>query len=273
MALLANTAILASGAGPALAAVGVVGFAAACGRQRRPGPDMICMAALLAAVCVFQTVVPAAIQDRYLAPALPPLLILAAWVVARLLRRPLWRDAVMAALVLALLPGAIRMDPKPRLGLLEAAARVWAARPPANPVVLIAADGAAEGAAVAALAERDPARPSLFAVRGTRLLGGGGYNRADYQPRFASPQEVMAAIDAFAIPLVILRTREGGDAWAHIGQVDEAARLFPDRWELIWHAAEPGYEVRLFRIKDNAARIAAVAKLRELSAPQRLVGP
>jgi len=271
-ALVENSAILLSGIGPALLGAGAIGFVAACARQRRPGNDIICMAALLAAVCVFQTVVPAAIQDRYLAPALPPLLILVAWVVARLLRSPPWRTAVMAALVVALLPNAIAMAPKSRFGMLEAAAQVWANRPPANPAVLVASDGAAEGAAVAALAERDPARPSLFAVRGSRLLGGGGYNRADYQPRFASPQDVMAAIDDYAIPLVILRTLEGGDEWAHVDQVAQAARLFPDRWELLWHDSEPGYMVQLFRIKDNATRSGELARLQALSAPQHLAG-
>jgi hypothetical protein len=271
-ALRQNAAILVVGVGLALLTAGVIGFAVVCVRPRRADPTVTCMAALLAGVCVFQSVVPAAIQDRYLAPALPPLLILAAWVVALLLRRPVWRGAVMAALVLALLPAAAELAPKQRLGMLEAAAQVWANRPPANPAVLVAADGAAEGAAVAALAELDPARPSLFAVRGTRLLGGGGYNRADYLPRYASPQEVMAAIDAYAIPLVILRTRDGGDEWAHVGQVAEAARLFPDQWELLWHDAGPGYEVRLFRIKANAARLAEFSRLRDLSAPQHLVG-
>jgi hypothetical protein len=178
----------------------------------------------------------------------------------------------MAALVLALVPGAAEMAPKQRYGMLEAAAQAWANRLPANPSVLVVSDGAAEGAAVAALAEGDPARPSLFAVRGSRLLGGGGYNRADYLPRYATPQAVMAAIDAYAIPLVILRTQDSGDEWAHVGQVAEVARIFAEQWELIWHDAGPGYEVRLFRIKDNAARIAAFSKLRELSAPQHLVG-
>jgi hypothetical protein len=271
-ALVANAAILLTGVGPALLAAGVLGFVMACARRRAPDATVTCLAALLAAVCLFQTVVPAAIQDRYLAPALPPLLILAAWLIARVLPRPVWRAAVMAALVLALVPEAVAPAPKPRFGMLEAAAQVWANRLPANPAVLVVSDGAAEGAAVAALAERDPARPGLFAVRGSRLLGGGGYNRADYQPRFATPQAVMAAIDDYAIPLVILRTRDGGDEWAHVDQVAEAARLFPDRWELIWQAARPGYAVRLFRIKDNATHIAEFARLRELSAPQHLRG-
>jgi hypothetical protein len=267
-----NPVALMDAAGPALLVAGVIGFVMACTRPRHDDATVICMAALLAAVCVFQTTVPSGIQDRYLAPALPPLLILAAWVVIRLPVRPLWRGAVMAALVLALLPGAAEVAQKQRFGMLEAAARVWANRLPANPAVLVVSDGAAEGAAVAALAERDPARPSLFAVRGSRLLGGGGYNRADYLSRYATPQEVMAAIDDYAIPLVILRTRDGGDEWAHVGQMAEATRMFPERWELIWQAAEPGYEVRLFRVKDNAGRIAEFARLRELSAPRHLVG-
>jgi hypothetical protein len=272
-ALLANSAILVSGLSPGLLAAGVIGFIAAFGRRGRMDAGVTCVAALLAAVWVFQCVVPVAIQDRYLAPAVPPLLILAGWLVAGLLDRPAWRVAVMAVLVAVLIPAAVEVPAKLRFGVLEAAAQVWASRPAANPAVLIAGSDAAEGAAVAALAELDPARPSLFAVRGTRLLGGGGYNRADYLPRYATPQEVMAAIDAYAIPLVILRTHDGGGDWAHVGQVADAVRMFPERWEVIWRGAGPGYEVRVFRIRDNAARPGDVARLRELAAPRHLVGP
>ena len=274
-ALLANSAILLSGLGAALLAAGVLGFVAACGRRGPTDYGVTCLAALLAAVWVFQCIVPVAIQARYLAPAVPPLLVLAAWVVTRLLPRPAWgpawRTGVMAVLVATLIPAAEQVAAKPRFGMLDAATQVWAARPAANPAVLIAASYAAEGAAVAALAEQDPARPSLFAVRGTRLLGGGGYNRADYLPRYTSPQEVMAAIDAYAIPLVILRTTDAGDEWAHVTQVADAVRMFPDRWEQVWRETGPGYEVRLLRIKDNAAKPGEIARLHELSAPQHLV--
>ena len=72
--------------------------------------------------------------------------------------------------------------------------------------------------------------------------------------------------------LVILRTQDAGGEWAHVDQVAEAVRLFPDRWELVWREAGPGYEVRLLRIKDNAAKPGEIARLRALSAPQHLVG-
>lgn len=45
----------------------------------------------------------------------------------------------------------------------------------------------------------DRSGPSLFAVRGSRLLGGGGYNNRDYLPRFATPAEVALEIDRYAI--------------------------------------------------------------------------
>jgi hypothetical protein len=269
-ALLANSQTLLTGLGPILLAACVLGFIMACRRRGRIDDGIVCMAALLAAIWMFQCIVPVAIQDRYLAPALPPLLILAAWVVTRLLPRPLWRGVAMAVLVLALVPGAVAVDAKQRYGMLDAAAQVWANVPAANPVVLIASDGAAEVGAVAALAERDPTRPSLFAVRGARLLGGGGYNREDYLPRYATPRDVMSAIDAYAIPLVILLTRDGGNEWSHIDQVAEAARLFPTRWELIWHEAIAGYQVQLFRITDNAAKPGQLRLVRVLNAPQHL---
>jgi hypothetical protein len=277
-ALLANAAILLTGAGPLLLAAGLLGFGVAFARHREADPTIICLAALLAAVCVFQVIVPAAIQDRYMIPALPPLLILAAWIlgrppawiVPRSPLRPAWHAPIMAVLVFALLPGAARLAPKQQFGMLEAAARVWTNLPPANQAVLVVGHGEAEVAAVAALAERDPKRPSLFVVRGSRLLGGGGYNRTDYQPRFDTPREAMAAIDDLGIPLVILVTRDAGDEWEHVDQIAAAARLFPDRLESIWRQTGPGYEARLLRVRNNVARAVEAGKLRQLSAPRHL---
>jgi hypothetical protein len=119
---------------------------------------------------------------------------------------------------------------------------------------------------VAELAMVDPHRPSLFAIRGSRLLGRGGYNQQDYLPRFSTAAEVMAAIDAYAIPLVLLRNGQGAHEWQHLRQLDEARMLFPDRWELLARDTD----VSLFRIRDNEARRADQAKILELSAPAAL---
>ena len=82
------------------------------------------------------------------------------------------------------------------LGFTKAAAQVWQQVDPHNPVALVVAGQIGEESAVAELAMHDPHCPSLFAIRGSRLLGGGGYNNSDYQPRFDTVAEVMAAIVA-----------------------------------------------------------------------------
>ena len=71
--------------------------------------------------------------------------------------------------------------------LQEAAQAALEALPPSNPVVLLVADGTTEPALIAAIAMAEPQRPMAWVIRGSRLFGAGGYNNADYQPRFTDP--------------------------------------------------------------------------------------
>lgn len=237
---------------------------------RRP-PARVAAVALLLSVWIFQSAVPAAIQDRYLAPLLPPLLILAAGAAARLaahlpLRRPAAATASVAGLLmLSFVAWRAPVAARPSSGFDEAAATVWAERVPANPSVLIVADGATEAALVAAIAAEDHGQPGLYALRGSRLLGAGGYNDGDYAPRFRTPEEVAAAIDGYAIPLVLLR---GGGAWAHVGQVEAARQLDPARWQPLWESNG----LTLYRLRGNERRAADPARLRDLAAPRALGG-
>ena len=274
----ADAAFLLTSFGPVVLALAGIGFVQA---WRSSDGDEIAAAALLAAVVLFLLTVPAAIQDRYLAPAAAPLLILAAAALRRVLavgRRFSARRGMLTALALGVaaasfLPGNADLPAKRRFGLVAAAPIVWRDRIPANPAVLIVADGGGEGAAIAELAMRDPARPSLFAIRGSRLLGGGGYNTADYQPRYASAAEVMAAIDAYAVPFVLLRAKPAGNAWRHLDQVQDAIRMAPDRWQELWRREAGGETVRLFRIRGNDTRAADAGRLMSLSAPRSLGEP
>jgi hypothetical protein len=76
----------------------------------------------------------------------------------------------------------------------------------------------------------------------------------------------MAAIDAYAIPLVALRNIQVAGEWRHLQQLDEARTLYPDRWDLL----VCGKDVSLFRIRGNERKLPDQAGLLALSAPAAL---
>jgi hypothetical protein len=226
--------------------------------------------ALLAAVLVFQCIVPAAIQDRYLEPAIPPLLLLAALGIHQISQRSTIRYALAGIATLAALPWITNAAIKQQYGLREAVKQIWLHSVPGNPSVLIVADGGAEGAAVAEIAMHDKARPSMFAVRGSRLLGAGGYNSQDYQARFKDPQLALNEIDQYAIPLVLVRRDRSRREWAHVAQIDLAHELQPERWQVIYQNVTGTTSVALYRLAGNADRKADINRLKRLTGPRAL---
>lgn len=288
-AAMANGTMLAEASGPVLLAVGLIGFVV-CLLRRTLAPHnnaFVCSAALFASVFIFQSVVPADLQNRYLLPGVAPFVLLAGlalrcgadWLRAHPFIAPQKRWASVAELglvaicVVALIPSMLNAEPMRQLGLIAAAKESWANLPVRNPAILIACDQDWEAAAVAELALNDPHRPSMFAIRGSRLLGGGGYNNSQYLPRFKTVEEVMAEIDAYRIPLVLLCTGAHAARWEHVNQVAGAAAHYPDRWQRIWQAGNgDGHLVTLYRIVGNETKDADLRRLVELSAPRALGG-
>ena len=280
-----NSIALLAAVGPVLLAAGLCGWVAVVWSAHRPKGDqvMTCVAALFAAVLIFQSVVPADIQDRYLEPGLPPLLILAGAALRYVLDRiwcrlpaALGRMRVLTTTLLAIalaasmIPPVVSVPPKTELGFTNAASLVWQHVDPHNPVALVVARQSVEASAVAELATHDPHWPSLFAVRGSRLLGGGGYNNSDYKPRFDTATEVMAAIDAYRIPLVLFSSDSSAGEWKHVRQVAEAMKLYPDRWEVVGRIEGHGPPVLLLRVRGNADKPADLEHLAALTAPRSL---
>jgi hypothetical protein len=280
-----NAVALLDAVGPLLLAAGVAGWLIVVWpRRTNRDPATVAWAALLASVWIFQCVIPAAIQDRYMQPALAPLLLLAAlaardaavWLRGRLS----WRAApqliggvLMAVLAVFIIPGATNIPHPIRLGLADAARDAWTNVNADNPAVLVVAGAGAEGAAVAELAMNDPKRPSLFAIRGSRLLGGGGYNNGDYVPKYQNAADLMAAIDEYRIPLVLFRSDGSAGEWEHVRQTEEAIRQYPNRWQLIGRVERPGQSpVLLYRVRGNSDLHADLPRLAALSAPHALGG-
>jgi hypothetical protein len=266
-----NAGIMMRAFGPLLLALALLGLAPL---FRRSSEDVRALAALgtalLGAVFLFQCIVPAAIQDRYLEPALPPLFILASVGIRQLVTRPAHSLALASIVTIAALPWIAGAEIKRQFDLKEAVEQAWQHRLADNPSVLIVSDGGAEGAAVAEIAMHDEARPSMFAVRGSRLLGGGGYNSQEYQPRFQDPRQALAAIDQYGIPLVLIRRERGRDEWAHVAQIDDARTLEPERWRILYRKLTPSTSVTLYQLAGNDAQKLNVEKLKQLTGPRAL---
>ena len=276
-----NSAALIDALGPVVFGIALIGLARNCARRRNADALGACASALALSVFVFLLLVPTALQSRYLIPAMAPLLLLAArecklWCecIARRFSEVtiVWpgQPLAYAVLLLSLTPQAIKLPMTRHFGATEVAEQIWRARLPDNPSVLLATDPTTEGSIIAELALRDPHRPSLFVVRGSRLLGGGGYNNADYVPRFTNASAAMAELDRYAIPLVVLRNPKSSGEWAHIAQIDEARGREPTRWRLIYSDERLPIKILLFRIAGNEDKIADIAALTALSAPNAL---
>ena len=276
-ALVENSGLLFWAVGPVVAALAVLGLVSGVrntAKDSRTG--FACAAALLAAVWMFQVSVPAAIQDRYLASLLPPTFLLAAiggQALAEAMRRRvsygIAGPLVFSVAALSMLPAALAVDAKPELGFRDAAKLVWMNRSETNPVVLIATREPGEAAALAELAMADPARPSLFAVRGSRLLGGGGYNRQDYLPRFTDTNQVAAELDSFHVPLVIFQPDPGG--WEHVAQIETLRLHAENPWQVLGTSAAPGQApITLYRLPRSNGEVADINRWMALTGPRAL---
>lgn len=198
--------------------------------------------ALIVAVFLFQSVVPASLNSRYLLPLLAPALVLCAdgWRVVRdaLARRTTQlRPAVLGAMPLLFL-GTLPLLSYPQQRIEHGfadAARIIAAQPQAaGRSILIAAFGPGESAFIAEMAMARAGKADMYVIRGSRLLAGGGYNIADYSTDLVAPTEVSEGIAAYRIPLLVIANTGRASEWKHIALVDQMLKEETGRWQLLW---------------------------------------
>ena len=215
IALAANSEILLTSAGPVLSSR--CPGRPACGHigQSRPG----CSSFVQRRIVGCNMDLPVSFPQRSRIgsiPLFPPLIVLAVygasrattWIWQRLAQATRPAIGHLATIAVGLVfatvwPLAINTEPSPRASLncpprLSGRCALRTIRS----AIAVPADR--EGSAVARLALHDPNRPSMFAIRGSRLLGGGGYNNQDYLPLYDNEAEVSKAIDRYAIPFVLL---------------------------------------------------------------------
>ena len=279
LAAVHNAGVLAGnlgGAGLALAGLG----AASAWRRRGEQPQAwswaaVCVA-LATATFVFQAAAPAGLEARFMAPALPALVVLTVlglraaggWLQARLPRRV--ARGVLAALALTLaLPGyrfSAAELPKVDLRLAPVAEAIVAA--PAPSIWLVDGSAGAEGALIAQVAARDAAR-GRYLVRASQLLADSNWTGQRYRLRTESPADAARALGALGVRGVVLVRRATDQTQPHSHLL--AAAL-----------ADPGSGYRLVQRLEHLNRVGATElyeavqppapdldRLRAISAPSK----
>jgi 4-amino-4-deoxy-L-arabinose transferase-like glycosyltransferase len=184
------------------------------------------LVALVLATLALQSIVPVDIVDRYMAPALPAVVVLALAGAWRVLNRspgaarPIWRISAGVVLVAAMIaPGALHLVqrlPKSDVGASAVAALIAPGTTPAITVV----DGAAgyEGAMIAAAAVHDPQLRG-YMVRSSKMMADSNFMGSSYSLKFAGNAGVLAELTRLGVQNVVLVRARDLPAYPHSVQL------------------------------------------------------
>jgi hypothetical protein len=286
-ALLANLATLSNNLTPlgvvlALLAI-VVEF-----RQRRQTPVrwiiVSGMLSMVLATLTLQSIVPVDIVDRYMAPALPAVVVLSAlgghWVLSWLRRIDAPRAAIALGVVLTLvcsMPGfqhIVGRAPKPDMALNQ----VSSLQASGQPVVLAVIDGptGAEGAFIADRAVHDP-QLERYTVRSSKLLSDSNFMGSSYVLKYATAQMAADRLRQLGVQQVVIMRPGYAPAFPHSQQLRDAVAASGSGFTLtqsLPHRFRPGvtevYEAvgavhpRIAAIRDfgTPAKVANLTKLK-----------
>jgi len=207
--------------GAILGTLGIVGVVAASfgaiAGWRRPEcrPIVRLSLAVLLATLLFQAAIPVAIEGRYVLPAIPWLVVLAAIGPVALARRHRAGAAALAIVLLAsLLPfvaALLRQPSKADIGAPAIAARMRAA----PGIWLIDGRAGGEGAMIAELAYADDGRRALWAARASQWLSTSDFMGRGYRLTVHSPADARAVLDRLGVRGVVSIAEKGQLAYPH----------------------------------------------------------
>ena len=178
---------------------------------------------LLLATLLLQSLVPVDIVERYMAPALPAVVVLAVLGALRLLARlradsPASAPALAALAVIMAVPGMMhlaRRAPKADMGVAAVTDRLAAGQPG---LTVIDGSASAEGCFIADMAVHDRGLHG-FVVRASRLLADSNFMGTTYSLKYRDTADVLAALHRLGVQHVVL-VREGDQAaYPHSAQI------------------------------------------------------
>lgn len=228
-----NAAALGRGLGLGLL---VIAFTAAAVRSRAastgPRPEAS-MAALIASLFVFHSLLFPYVQERYLLPAAPAAMLLAAswfsWKAAG--PRWSWTPAVAALAIAGFLLHSTISTPKAAPGLAELAAALKPSAGSSDPQrLLISSSGGGEGAFIAEVALREP-RPRSIVFRSSKLFARSTWMHRDYTLVCSNPEEVEARLDELRIDRIVI-DHDTRPQKPHQTLLAQTVASQPSRWKI-----------------------------------------
>jgi 4-amino-4-deoxy-L-arabinose transferase-like glycosyltransferase len=233
----------------------------------------------ISAICVvaagfaFTSVVPTSIDERYLAPLVPALVVLAylgiEWIVWSQL--PVMR-AIVAALCFLLIFAVEGNFPATGSRAMNAASNMILTTPGGDPFILVGSSTAGEGAITAEVATRDRNR-HRYVVRGSSVLGSGNFMGTDYRPRFATSSDVAQWIERLGIGWVVIDTSPSSLSLTHNAQLLEIAQSGREGWRLAGRLPNSRGETLVYEISIPGEKSVDHTELLSELTPARVIGP
>ncbi|MFL6415533.1 MAG: ArnT family glycosyltransferase [Bryobacteraceae bacterium] len=245
--------------GPVLLGIMVIGIAACLVvpvARRSVRPEWATLFALLVAVWVFHSIVPAGVEDRKLIIAVPAMLMFAlggaAWIADRVpshvsLYR--WRYAAAAIATMSFFVTTFQVPRVEHYGFTEAATFLANVAKPSNATILVSSDSGGEGMLISEVAMLHP-HPVETVLRGTKSLATVDWNGADYHCTYSSPAELLHFLRDEKVGYVVIDNFPPQVKFTHdallkktiaTGKAFELIRTFRSR-----QSSMPG-EIRIYR--------------------------
>lgn len=224
--------------------------------------------AMVLSVWSFHSLVYPIVEDRYLLP-LAPCLILLAWIPLRVgafyllnmewrmlhRRVPALRIFAVVALISPYAAFTFRVPRKQTSSYVEVARAIAAQNLPRGSAILVSSDAGAEGMLVAEMAMQEIRRPGHIVLRASKMLADRRM-MTGYRLLYQTPGEVMQVLDSIPVALAVVENCEPSACGEHARVLEEAIATMPARWKLL-HAVqrESGTSIRLFRIAGNEGKL------------------
>jgi hypothetical protein len=245
-----------------LLAAGVIGRSAWLGR--RDETALSCLAASIG-IFAFICLVPADISPRYLGDLFPCAFLTAVLGLDPLLQRtlpsigPFGRMAALSGILILNATLAFNL-PYRATFKMDAVTDAILASGSDNPLVLVCANARAEGALIAAFAEKDRAR-SHFVIRGTKAVASSDFMGRGYKLRFDNIADLKRWIEDTKIGWLVIVDVPLLPGMAHMDQMAELEATHPARWNLIAEQKTDISDARIFRLPGGSPTEAEIENL------------